>query len=101
MNNFGDFDALDRFLQAKEIKKNRMQIMRLIDADALKESVNKNLQGQLYGFEVYGLICDAPTIDAIPTDWLDRLMQDGTPEESKAAWRVLRAWRKEQEADHD
>ena len=35
---------------------------------------------------------------AIPVEWLEKLMQDGTPEESKAAWRVLRAWRKEQEA---
>ena len=39
-------------------------------------------------------------VDAIPVEWINALMLDGEPEESKSAWRVLKAWKREQEA-HD
>lgn len=73
--------------------------MRLIDADALKESVSKNPQGQLYRFEVYGLICDAPTIDAIPMEWLEDHSQV-SPIRGIAVKGLIEEWHKEQAADH-
>ena len=39
------------------------------------------------------MLRELPTLDVVPVDWLDKLMVDGTPEESKAAWRVLKAWK--------
>lgn len=41
---------------------------------------------------------EAPAIDAIPVEWIRSLMLDGWPDDSKAAWRVLKAWKEEQEA---
>lgn len=46
-------------------------------------------------------IIDAPTIDAIPVEWLRNMMLEREAEESRAAWVVMREWRKwkqEQEA---
>lgn len=37
-------------------------------------------------------------VDAIPVEWIRSLMLDGWPDDSKAAWRVLKAWKEEQEA---
>lgn len=36
-------------------------------------------------------------IDAIPVEWLHNLTAEGWPDDSKAAWRVLKTWREEQE----
>ena len=38
---------------------------------------------------------DAPFIDAIPMTWLRDRMLEEDPEESKAAWRVMKMWEKE------
>lgn len=74
--------------------------MRLIDADALnkmlQERVGSPTDDKLY--EVNLCIIDAPTIDAVPVDWLRELMLYGEPEDSKAAWRVMREWERGQEA---
>ena len=43
----------------------------------------------------------APTIDAIPVSWLREQMHNGDPEESKAAWRVLRHGRRSRRRDSD
>lgn len=45
--------------------------------------------------DVLEWIADAPTIPAIPMDWLRDRMLEGDPEESKAAWRVKKMWDKE------
>lgn len=77
--------------------------MRLIDADALNNELQKRVGSptdeKLY--EANLCIIDAPTIDAIPVAWLrDKLLDMSNADEalSKAAWRVMRAWEKEQEA---
>ena len=64
---------------------------RLIDADALKEAIathdvhdtirRKVLPNEHVAFEwtkgdMYGMVLDAPTIDAIPVDWLEERRQD-------------------------
>lgn len=76
---------------------------RLIDADALKESVRKKFKALPDRCEINELVNAAPTIDAIPMWWitekfLDVLNKD--KELSKAVWLVRKAWQKEQE-EHD
>ena len=52
------------------------------------------------------IIASLPTIDAIPVEWLEDKMFNGTRDVSAAAWRVLnewhphdvQAWQQEQEA---
>ena len=72
--------------------------MRLVNADDLPISCWSIDDVEDIVFVEKEDLDNAPTIDAIPVEWIDRLMSDGTPEESKAAWRVLKAWNKEQEA---
>lgn len=80
--------------------------MRLIDADALKEKIE-----QCGGEGTMARYCkrvlaecldnDAPTADAIPVEWLDKKFLDIQNKDkalSAAAWLVLHAWQKEQEA---
>lgn len=88
---------------------------RLIDADALKEEIEfhptsvsvcmtaAEAKGQTY-FKNRCLedIDNAPTIDAIPVEWLDEKFMDIENKDmalSRAAWLVLHAWQKEQEAN--
>ena len=77
--------------------------MRLIDADALNRELQQRVgsptEDKLY--EVNLSIIEAPTIDAIPVEWLREAMLFGEPEESKAAWRVMKLWEKRGETDHD
>lgn len=42
---------------------------------------------------VKGVLDEAPTIDAIPVEWLEDKMQNSPKELGIAAWRVLNAWR--------
>lgn len=44
--------------------------MRLIDAEALKESVREKFKALLDRCEINGLVNAAPTVDAIPVDWI-------------------------------
>lgn len=76
---------------------------RLIDADALNKELQKRIgsptDDKLY--EVNLCIIDAPTVDAIPVEWLNSKMLDLQNKDkalSKAAWLVLYEWQKEQEA---
>lgn len=74
--------------------------MRLVDVDALNKELQKRIgsptDDKLY--EVNLCIIDAPTIDAIPVEWVRNMMLEREAEESRAAWLVLREWEKEQEA---
>ena len=81
--------------------------MRLIDADALEIAIDKEReilieQGRpgaehIVVHHARRLIEEAPIVDVIPVEWLNSLMLDGEPEESKAAWRVKKAWEREKE----
>ena len=77
--------------------------MRLVDADALnktlQERVGSPTDDRLY--EVNLCIIDAPTIDAIPVEWLKE--QNNSTKyyktlQGQAVERVLELWEKEQEA---
>lgn len=80
--------------------------MRLIDADALKNSIDEHVylvhhgfNESEYGITQYGIhqiIDDAPTIDAIPIEWI--LNNERMPKEGKgrkAIMDMLEDWRKE------
>ena len=79
--------------------------MRLIDADALKAKMHRRhdlFSGCTYPPEVARRdelsqmivdIIDEPTVDAIPMEFIDRMIAEGTPEESKGAWQVEKAWK--------
>lgn len=76
--------------------------MRLIDADALKAKAFGKRKGLVHVAD----IDDAPTIDAIPVEWIkDRLnkMLKGTASaESCFTIQVMLVdWQKEQEANHE
>ena len=83
--------------KAKEVAE-----MRLIDADALETRVEAEFDGvcvyDVSGTEAAQDFCDiidtALTIDVIPVSFVDDLMHGDDPDVSKAAWRVMRAWRK-------
>lgn len=85
--------------------------MRLIDADALLEYLDKRRtyevmdgRNKAYGKGVRDAMKDiesAPTIDAIPMEWITEKIQDVLNKDkalSAAAWLVMHAWRNEQEA---
>lgn len=79
---------------------------RLIDADALMYSIRHAIYPSDMTTTVAVGICeshvkDAPTIDAIPLQWLNNKMLDLQNRDkalSRAAWLVLYEWQKEQEA---
>ena len=54
-------------------------VIRLIDADALKESVSFGLENEWpedLAFKFPSMINNAPTINAIPVDWLEQRFRD-------------------------
>ena len=89
--------------------------MRLVDADALKTEFDKNCAmecaccdhatcnhvGNAVGC---GLVDAAPTIDAIPVEWLwvmrDKMLKNPwyNFEQCAVVGQIIRAWQKEQEA---
>lgn len=81
-------------------------MVRLIDADALCVHIVGEFDGvcvyDVSGDEAAREFCDmvdiAPTIDAIPVEWIRKMMLECEAEESRAAWVVMREWKREQEA---
>ena len=70
--------------------------MRLIDADALPIVTRGRNHHRKY---VHADITDAPTIDAIPVEWLKEHSQI-SPVRGIAVKGLIEEWHKEQEADH-
>lgn len=76
---------------------------RLIDADALRLMKVEECAGHSIEYAMGWKACiewikDAPTVPAITLDWLRNMMLEREAEESRAAWVVMREWKKEQEA---
>ena len=75
---------------------------RLIDADALKHEIVGAIPLMLsIRIPIEDEIDAAPTVDAIPMEWLNNKMLDLQNRDkalSKAAWLVLYEWQKAQEA---
>lgn len=81
---------------------------RMIDADALPDALFQKHVHYGEGTEMYlsyndvvDAIDAAPTVEAIPAEWLNNKMLDLQNRDkalSKAAWLVLYEWQKEQEA---
>lgn len=75
---------------------------RLIDADALKSALAHaakdycNRNGPMRTIDFESLIDNAPTIDAIPVEWLRKWPRD--LREGAYVRDILRDWQKEQEA---
>lgn len=70
---------------------------RLIDADALKVAVRKKFKDLPSRCEINGLVNAAPTIDAIPIEWLEgSLLPTGDDVDKVAFVRIMRKWQKEQ-----
>ena len=72
--------------------------MRLIDADALPIVTRGKNHHRKY---VFADITDAPTIDAIPVEWLEahaREYYEDWGEEPITVENALKMWQKEQEA---
>lgn len=77
--------------------------MRLGDLDALKDNMFHYAAPEMVWDrgDIEHKINEMPTIDAIPVEWLRDMMLECEAEESRAAWVVMREWRKwkqEQEA---
>ena len=75
--------------------------MRLIDADALNKTLQERIgsptDDKLY--EVNLCIIDAPTLDAIPVEWLENSFKNSMDAQWHYAVRtVQRVWQEEQEA---
>ena len=76
---------------------------RMIDGDSLrnrliiafgKEDMHSDFsRGKAEGFEDAIDFIDELS-ESIPVTWLHELVKTGEEEESKAAWKVLRAWKK-------
>ena len=74
-----------------------MKQQRLIDADALKESIDEHVYLVHHGFNeteygctqygIHQIIDDAPTIDAIPIDYLRSQVDSGKWEEIITRWK--------------
>lgn len=79
---------------------------RLIDADALPNELFKKhvhdgeeLEPMLYFEDAVKVVDNAPTIDAIPVEWLNNVMLNCDDEDAKAAWRILHKWNNDHFAD--
>lgn len=81
-------------------------MVRLIDADALPNELFKKhvhdgeeLVPMLYYDDAVKVVEDAPTIDAIPVEWIHKFCEDDISEEQREAieW-MLGVWQREQEA---
>ena len=71
---------------------------KLIDSDVVKEYLKRAIWGA--DPKIDGWVDAMPAADAVPMEWLrDRMLDMPSTDEalSKAAWRVMRAWEKEQE----
>ena len=79
--------------------------MRQIDADNLWEVLRGEEGAKVLNhspvklMDIKQIIDNAPTIDAIPVEWLNNIMLNGDNEDSKAAWRMLHKWNNEHFAD--
>ena len=79
--------------------------MRLIDADALKETFHGEEGAKaldhfpLRLIKVKQIVDNAPTIDAIPVEWLRAFCADDIAEDQQETieW-MLKVWKREQEA---
>ena len=81
-----------------------MKNMRLINADVLKESVRKKYAALSDRCEINELVNAAPTIDAIPVEWLKKHKTEyfeDWGDEPVTIERALIMWQKEQEANYD
>jgi hypothetical protein len=77
--------------------------VKLIDADALPIVTRGKNHHRKY---VYADITDAPTIDAIPVEWLESKRKEALhegmrPDEVETVEMVLWMWQKEQEAQDE
>ena len=76
--------------------------MRLISAEALKAKVREKHKALPDRCEINELINDAPTIDAIPVEWLEEKMRGYADKmnamEVAALVAVMRMWQEEQGA---
>lgn len=78
--------------------------VRIIDADALMEVLHGEEGAEaldhfpLRLIKVKRIVDNMPTVPAIPLDWLRNMMLEREAEESRAAWVVMREWKKGQEA---
>ena len=82
-----------------------MSVVRLIDADALKNNMFDYAPPEMTWDrgDIEHKIDEMPTIDAIPVAWLDDKFLDYENEDlalSRAAWLIMHAWQKEQEVGH-
>lgn len=70
--------------------------VRLVDADALKQSVRKKFKALSDRYEINELVNAAPTIEAIPVEWLEGLMLSTEDDVDKVefAW-IMREWKSE------
>lgn len=83
---------------------------RLIDAEALASELYKHhvhddeeLEPLVYLADAEKVIANAPTVDAIPVEWMIEKLMDLRNKDralSRAAWLVLHTWRKEQEVQN-
>ncbi len=75
--------------------------MRLIDADALyTDLVKMNDFGELSAKKAIRMVSKAPTVDAVPVEWIERYdeeewMESGTPHTSVT--KLLEAWHERKE----
>lgn len=69
---------------------------RLVDADALKVAVRKKFKDLPSRCEINGLVNAAPTVDAIPVEWLQKWPK--SLREGAYVRNILTDWQKEQEA---
>lgn len=81
--------------------------MRLIDADALPSALfqkhvhdDEELEPMLYFEDAVKVVEDAPTIDAIPVEWIQAQVENEkrAPLFRRYAEALLTIWQKEQEA---
>lgn len=73
--------------------------MRPIDADALKQSVREKFKGLSDRCEINELVNAAPTIDAIPVEWIKARHKNWCWDSERSVCErfLLNDWRKEQE----
>lgn len=72
--------------------------MRMIDADALNKVLQKKVgsptDDKLYNVNL--CIIDAPTVEAIPVEWLKQMLNETIGDDNWAVFRVLWMWENEQ-----
>jgi hypothetical protein len=85
---------MQKLIYADALRNECIELIRCIDAETVKEDYYDGMEGGVEN--VMKCIDDAPTIDAIPIEWIMRYAFDGKRKHPISITEMIADWRKEE-----